>query len=252
MKSSPLLTALALTTALFGVGQANAAETNVAVAANFTEAAKDIAAAFNKATGDTATLSFGSTGQLYTQISQGAPFQVFLAADAERPAKAIEEGYGVADSNFTYAIGKVVLWSPDAAMVSGEDTLKDTSFEKISIANPTAAPYGAAAVETMQALGVYDTLKPKIVEGNNIAQAFQFVDSGNAELGFVALSQIAGREDGSQWIVPQEDYSPILQDAVLLKTGEDSDAAKAFLDFLKGPEAHDIIENYGYATDGGN
>ncbi|SJZ70744.1 molybdate ABC transporter substrate-binding protein [Consotaella salsifontis] len=251
MKTSTLtMVAAGLATALsFGV-PAQAAETNVAVAANFTEAVKEIADAFAKSTGDTAKLSFGSSGQLYTQITQGAPFQVFLSADDVRPKKAITEGFGVEGTDFTYAIGKLVLWSPDAERVKGEETLKSGGFDKIAIANPTAAPYGAAAVETMKKLGVYDALKAKIVEGNNISQAFQFVDSKNAELGFVALSQIAGREDGSQWLVPQEDYTPIRQDAVLLKTGADNEAAKAFIEFLKGPEARKIIEKYGYAVDG--
>nr|WP_246008598.1 molybdate ABC transporter substrate-binding protein [Afifella aestuarii] len=231
---------------------AAAAETNVAVAANFTEAAKEIAAAFEEKTGDEATLSFGSTGQLYTQISQDAPFEVFLAADDERPAKAVSEGYAVEGSAFTYAIGKIVLWSTDADLVNGEDTLKSGDFNKISIANPTTAPYGAAAVETMKALGVYEDLEPKIVQGNNIAQAFQFVQTGNAELGFVALSQIAASDEGSRWEVPADLYTPIKQDAVLLKKGEESAAAKAFLDFLKGPEAGAIIEKYGYGTAAGS
>ncbi|MBK1623999.1 molybdate ABC transporter substrate-binding protein [Afifella marina] len=231
---------------------AAAAETNVAVAANFTEAAKEIAAAFKEKTGDEAALSFGSTGQLYTQISQDAPFEVFLAADDERPAKAVSEGYAVEGSAFTYAIGKIVLWSTDADLVSGEDTLRSGDFNKISIANPTTAPYGAAAVETMKALGVYDDLEPKIVQGNNIAQAFQFVQTGNAELGFVALSQIAANSEGSRWEVPVDLYTPIKQDAVLLKKGEESAAAKAFLDFLKGPEAGAIIEKYGYGTAAGS
>ncbi|MCF1502262.1 molybdate ABC transporter substrate-binding protein [Afifella sp. H1R] len=231
---------------------AAAAETNVAVAANFTEAAKEIAAAFKEKTGDEAALSFGSTGQLYTQISQDAPFEVFLAADDERPAKAITEGYAVEGSDFTYAIGKIVLWSTDADLVTGEDTLTSGDFDKISIANPTTAPYGAAAVEAMKALGVYDDLEPKIVQGNNIAQAFQFVQTGNAELGFVALSQIAASDEGSRWEVPADLYTPIKQDAVLLKKGEESEAAKAFLDFLKGPEAGAIIEKYGYGTAAGS
>ena len=168
-----------------------AAATNVAVAANFTEAAQEIARAFKDRTGHEAVLSFGSTGQLYTQITQGAPFEVLLAADVARPAKALEEGFAVPGSRFTYAIGKLVLWSKDPDLVQGEGTLKRGEFTKIAIANPTTAPYGAAAVQAMQALGVYDQLDPKIVQGNNISQTFQFVETGNAELGFVALSQVA-------------------------------------------------------------
>jgi molybdate transport system substrate-binding protein len=231
-------------------GSASAAETNVAVAANFTAAAKDIAAAFKQKTGHDAVLSFGSSGQFFTQIKQDAPFQVFLSADDERPKKLAEEGLGVKDSVFTYAVGKLVLWSKNADLVKGESTLKDGKFAKIAIANPKAAPYGAAAVETLKAVKVYDALESKIVQGNNISQTFQFVDSGNAELGFVALSQLAGKTGGSQWLVPQELYTPIRQDAVLLKKGESNEAAKAFLAFLKGPEARAVIEKYGYAMGG--
>jgi molybdate transport system substrate-binding protein len=239
----------------FGGGSASAAETNVAVAANFTAAAKDIAAAFRQKTGHDAVLSFGSSGQFYTQITQDAPFQVFLSADDERPKKLADEGLGVAGSTFTYAIGKLVLWSKDADLVKGEETLKSGKFAKIAIANPKGAPYGAAAVETLKALKIYDTLEPKIVQGNNISQTFQFVDSGNAELGFVALSQLAGKAGdktgGSRWLVAQNLYTPIRQDAVLLKKGAGNEAATAFLLFLKGPEARAVIEKYGYAV-GGN
>ena len=179
--------ALALVTAQ----PARAGETNVAVAANFTDAANEIAAVFKEKTGHEAVLSFGSTGQFYTQITQDAPFEVFLAADDERPRKAVEEGFAVPGSQFTYAIGTLVLWSQDPDLVQGEQTLKNGDFTKIAIANPEAAPYGAAAVQTMKALGVYDQLEPKIVQGNNISQTFQFVETGNAELGFVALAQVA-------------------------------------------------------------
>lgn len=227
-------------------------QTNVAVAANFTDAANEIAAAFKAETGHEAVLSFGSTGQLYTQITQDAPFEVFLAADAERPAKALEDGLGVEGTDFTYAIGKIVLWSADADLVKGEDTLKSDGFEKIAIANPETAPYGAAAVEAMKALGVHDALQPRIVQGNNIAQTYQFVETGNAELGFVALSQVAGSEAGSRWVVPADLYAPIEQDAVLLKKGADSVAAKAFLEFLKGPTAAAVIEKYGYGVESGS
>ncbi|MFC5066665.1 molybdate ABC transporter substrate-binding protein [Flaviflagellibacter deserti] len=243
-----LTTAAGLFAAALVVTPVSAAETNVAVAANFTDAAKEIAAAFKTKTGHDAVLSFGSSGQLYTQITQDAPFQILLSADSERPKKAVDDGFGVADSRFTYAVGKLVLWSKDAAFVKGEDTLKTGSFTKISIANPTAAPYGAAAIEAMKALNLYPTLEPKIVQGNSIAQAFQFIDSANAELGFVALSQVQGK-GGSQWLVPQSLYKPILQDAVLLKKGADNEVARAFIAFLKGPEAKAIIQKFGYALD---
>ncbi|MDX6806458.1 molybdate ABC transporter substrate-binding protein [Terrihabitans rhizophilus] len=224
-----------------------AAETNVAVAANFTEAAKEIATAFKDRTGHTAVLSFGSTGQFYNQIRQDAPFQVFLAADDDRPTQVVKDELGVDGSVFTYAVGKLVLWSKDVGAVKGEDTLKVGTFQKISIANPTAAPYGAAAVETMKALGLYEMLAPKIVQGNSIAQAFQFIETGNAEVGFVALSQIVGKA-GSSWNVPQDLYEPIRQDAVLLKKGAGNEAATAFMDFLKSAEARAVIEKYGYAV----
>jgi molybdate transport system substrate-binding protein len=223
-----------------------AAQTNVAVAANFTAAAKDIAAAFKQKTGDEVILSFGASGQLYTQITQDAPYQILLSADDERPKKAVDDGLGVAASRFTYAIGKLVLWSHDSNFVQGEQTLKDEHFAKLSIANPAAAPYGVAAIETLKALKLYDTLQPKIVEGNSIAQAFQFIDTGNAALGFVALSQLAGNEAGSRWMVPQKLYTPIRQDAVLLKKGAANPAAVAFMAFLRGPEAIAIIKRYGY------
>jgi molybdate transport system substrate-binding protein len=229
-------------------GPATAAEINVAVAANFTEAAKEISTAFEKKTGNKVLLSFGSSGQFYTQITQDAPFQVFLSADQERPEKAVAEGFAVPDSRFTYAVGKLVLWSRDPKIVTGADTLKLGAFSKIAIANPAAAPYGAAAIETMKALNVYDALQPKIVQGNNIAQTFQFIDTGNAELGFVALSQVVERSEGSRWLVAGNLYPPIKQDAVLLKKGASNEAAKAFLDFLKGPAAAAIEAKFGYGT----
>jgi molybdate transport system substrate-binding protein len=227
-------------------GNAFAAQTNVAVAANFTDAAREIAEVFKQKTGHEAVLSFGSSGQFFTQISQDAPFQVFLSADAERPKKLEDDGLGVAGSRFTYAIGRLVLWSKTPGLVKGEETLKAASFAKLSICNPVAAPYGAAAVETMKALNVAEALKPKLVEGANITQAFQFVQTGNAEVGFIALSQLTGNSEGSRWVVPQNLYTPIRQDVVLLKKGADNEAATAFISFLKGPEARAIIEKYGY------
>jgi molybdate transport system substrate-binding protein len=227
-------------------GNAFAAQTNVAVAANFTDAAKEIALIFKQKTGHEAVLSFGSSGQFFTQITQDAPFQVFLSADADRPKKLEDDGLGVAGSRFTYAIGRLVLWSKTPGLVKGEETLKAASFAKLSICNPVAAPYGAAAVETMKSLEVADALQPKLVEGANITQAFQFVQTGNAELGFVALSQLTGDDSGSRWVVPQNLYTPIRQDAVLLKKGASNEAATAFITFLKGPEARAIIEKYGY------
>lgn len=235
---------------LLMLGNAGAADINVAVAANFTEPAKEIAARFKEKTGHQAVLSFGASGQFYSQITQGAPFQVLLSADDARPRKLIEDGLAIKESRFTYAIGKLVLWSKTANLVKGADTLKAASFAKLSICNPAAAPYGAAAVEAMKSLGIYDALQPKLVEGATITQAYQFVETGNAEVGFIALSQLKGNDTGSRWIVPQELYNPIRQDAVLLKSGAGNEAATAFIDFLHGPEARSIIEKYGYVLDG--
>ncbi|MGX1309761.1 molybdate transport system substrate-binding protein [Amorphus suaedae] len=238
--------AAAIAFSVMGAATGRAADVHVAVAANFTAAAKDIAAKFEAATGDTAILSFGSTGQLYTQIAQGAPFDVFLAADQTRPEKAVAEGLAVADSRFTYATGKIVLYSADQALVTGEETLKRGAFQKIAIANPGTAPYGAAAVQAMERLGVYEALRAKLVQGTNIAQTYQFVASGSAEVGFVALSQIADVTGGSRWPVPQGLYDTISQDAVLLTPAADDPTAMRFVAFLKGPEARAVIEHYGY------
>ena len=230
-------------------GPAQAGQTSVAVAANFTEPGKEIAALFKEKTGNEAILSFGASGAFFTQITQDAPFQVFLSADAERPKALIDEGYAVPGSAFTYAIGKLALWSRVIDVTRGAEALKAGSFSKLSIANPAAAPYGAAAVETMKALGVFDALQPKIVQGNSIAQAFQFVDTRNAELGFVALSQLYGVSEGTRWLVPQNFYAPIRQDAVLLKKGENDEASRAFLEFLKGGDALVLISKFGYALE---
>ncbi len=231
-------------------GHAQAGEINVAVAANFTEPAKEIAAAFKQKTGHDAVLSFGASGQFYSQITQGAPFQVFLSADDSRPKKLVDDGLAVPDSRFTYAIGKLVLWSKTPNLVKGEETLKAATFTKLSICNPAAAPYGVAAVEAMKSLHVYEAMQPKLVEGATITPAYQFVETGNAELGFVALSQLTGNDSGSRWLVPQELYHPIRQDAVLLKSGVANQAAPAFMSFLKSPEARAIIAKYGYVLDG--
>lgn len=246
-KSSIALVALLASNLI--VGQAAADQTNVAVAANFTDTATEIAAAFAAATEHEAVLSFGATGQFYTQITQGAPFEVFLAADDKRPTLAVTEGYGVDGSVFTYAIGQLVLYSAQPDKVTGPETLATGDFQQLAIANPETAPYGKAAVEAMQSLNLYEDLQPKIVQGQSIGQAFQFVETGNAELGFVALGQVSQTQDGSRWIVSQEHYEPIKQDAVLLKTGENNPAAQAFIDFLKSDEAAIIIEKYGYALD---
>ena len=236
----PSLLLLGLTVAV------HAESVSVAVAANFAEAAKALGTAFKAKTGDDLALSSGATGALYTQISQGAPFEIFLSADSKTPKKAIEGGFGVKDTEFTYAVGQLVLFSTDAKLVTGADTLAAAKFEKLAIADPKTAPYGAAAMEVLKKLKLADTLAPKLVTGTSIAQAYQFVDSRNAELGFVARSQVIGRKDGSQWLVPQEDYSPLTQDAVLLTSGKDSAAARDFLAFLKSDDGVKIIMSFGY------
>jgi molybdate transport system substrate-binding protein len=248
--ASSFFTACTAALVLALASTAQAGEVAVAVAANFTGPMQTIAVEFEKDTGHKAVASFGATGQFYTQIKNGAPFEVFLAADSETPAKLETEGGTVANSRFTYAIGTLVLWSTKEAYVDDKgEVLKKGAFAHLSIADPAKAPYGAAAVETLKKLGSYETLQPKIVTGNNIAQAHQFVSTGNAELGFVALSQVykdGKLSSGSAWIVPANLYSPILQDAVLLTKGKDNAAAGALLQYLKGPKAAAIIESYGY------
>jgi molybdate transport system substrate-binding protein len=240
---------LALVALTIGLGAtpAMAAETQVAVAANFTEPAKEIAAAFKSATGHTAILSFGSSGQFYAQMARGAPYEIFLSADADRPKKAEQDGLGVTGSRFTYAIGRIVLFSRTPGLVDNAGAVLSTgTFNKLSIADPAAAPYGVAAVQTLRRLGVYDRVKPKLVMGSSITHAYQFVDTGAAELGFVALSQVIRQPGGSRWIVPAADHTRIDQQAILLYPGEKNPAAKAFLTFLKSPAAIAIIKSYGY------
>jgi molybdate transport system substrate-binding protein len=228
-------------------GPSAAAEVRVAVAANFAEPAQEIATRFKTRTGHEAILSVGSSGQLYAQIANGAPFGVLLSADRERPEKAEAEGLAVKGARFTYATGRLVLFSRNPALVDRSGAvLRGGRFEKIAIADPRTAPYGVAAVETMTRLGVYDRLRPKLVQGASITQTYQFVDTGAAELGFVALSQLAGVKGGSRWLVPAGDHTPIDQQAVLLQGGAGNPAARAFLAFLKTGEAKAIIRRYGY------
>ncbi|WP_119308056.1 molybdate ABC transporter substrate-binding protein [Cohaesibacter haloalkalitolerans] len=246
-----LLSASILALSLTIGAAAQAAETKVAVAANFTAAAKEIATAFEAETGHTAVLSFGSTGKIYTQIANGAPFSLFLAADQARPIKAEKEGLAVADTRFTYAQGKIVLYSTDPALVDSEGAVLQSpdKFDKLAIANPKTAPYGAAAMETLANLKVPSAVMDALVQGDSISQTHQFVASGNAQLGFVALSQVVDSKEGSQWVVPSDLYTPIKQDVVLLKTGADDEAAKAFLAFLKSDTAKAIILKFGYGVE---
>jgi molybdate transport system substrate-binding protein len=229
---------------------AMADEVQVAVAANFAAPFQKIAAAFQADTGHTAVSVVGSTGKFYTQIKSGAPFDVLLAADDETPRKMEDEGLAVKGQHFTYAIGKLVLWSAKAGVVDPQgEVLKKGNFEHLALANPKLAPYGAAGVETLKALGLYEALSSKIVQGESIAQAQQFVATGNAELGFVALSQVAPPDKpavGSWWLVPSKYYTPILQDAALLPKGATNPAAQALLKYLKGDKAKAVIKSYGY------
>jgi molybdate transport system substrate-binding protein len=228
---------------------ARADEILVAVAANFTAPFNKIAAEFEKDTGHKVISSFGSTGKFYAQIKNGAPFEILLAADDETPAKLVKEGAAVAGSPFTYAIGKLVLWSAKPAIVDAKgEVLKRGGFDHIALANPKLAPYGAAAIETMKAMGVHDSLAPKFVTAESIAQSYQFINSGNSLLGFVALSQVLkdGQIEGSAWIVPANLYTTIRQDAVLLTPAKDKAGAVALLKYLQGAKAQAVITSYGY------
>ena len=230
---------------------AKAGETLVAVAANFAAPAEALADAFTKATSHRVKYSFGATGQLYTQITQGAPFEVFLAADTASAELAEAEGYAASGSRFTYSVGRLALWSADPETIDERgQVLKSGHFNRLAIANPETAPYGAAAVEVLKVLGVYETVQPKIVRGSYITQTHQFVATGNAQLGFVALAQIIMNDHGSRWIVPDDLHAPLIQDAVLLKKGEANEVAVAYLRFLRSSEALAIIQPYGYGVAG--
>lgn len=227
-----------------------AEEVQVAVAANFASPMKAIALDFEKATGHKARLSFGSTGKFYAQISNGAPFDVFVAADDVTPARLENDGRAVSKSRFTYATGKLVLWSAQPGRVDGRaEVLKKGDFRKLAIAAPKLAPYGAAAMQTLERLGLLTALQPKLVLGESIGQTFSFVQTGNADLGFVALSQIYENgtdKSGSAWIVPADLHTPIRQDAVLLVHGAGNKAANDLLAFLKTERAKAVIKSFGY------
>ncbi|MEN9896465.1 MAG: hypothetical protein RLZZ66_114 [Pseudomonadota bacterium] len=235
---------------VFFTALAKAETTLVAVASNFTKPMTEIAAEFEKSTGHSAKLSFGSSGKFVSQIENGAPFDVFLSADDKSPANLQQGGFAVEKTDFTYALGKLVLWSATANYVDDKgDILNQGGFQHLSLADPKLAPYGAAAVDVLKNQNVLDKLQPLVVVGENISQAYQFISTGNAELGFIALSQVSENgkiSSGSAWIVPQTLYAPIKQNAVLLKTGENNPAAKALLDYLKTAPAKAIIQKYGY------
>ena len=233
------------------VGGARADEVLVAVAANFAPAAQAIAAAFEKDTGHVVKLSFGATGKFYAQIVAGAPFDVLLAADQATPARLVSEGQGVAATRRTYAIGKLVLWSADPARVDARgEVLKSAAWKHLAVADPKLAPYGAAAKETLAQLRLTDAVQARLVTAENIGQAYQFVQTGNAELGFVALGQVqppdGAKAPGSMWRVPETLYTPIRQDAVVLSASKASAAATAFVDYLASDKARGVIQAYGY------
>jgi len=243
---------LALTCAGTAVA-ASAEEAQVAVAANFTAPMKEIIAGFEQQTGHEVRASYGSTGKLYAQIKNGAPFHALLAADQQRPQLLEDEGVAVPGSRFTYAIGTLVLWSADPDFVDSEgEVLKRGAFEKLSLANPKLAPYGEASIQTLEALGLKEAIEPKLVMGENIAQAYQFVHTGNAKVGFVALSQVmtGGKiTKGSGWIVPGDMHAPIRQDAVILESGKDNAAINDLFAYLQSDKAHEIIHAFGYETE---
>lgn len=227
-----------------------AEEAVLAVAANFSAPMQQIATLFQKDTGHTIKLSFGATGAIYAQIKNGAPFDVFLSADQSTAQKLALEGMAVPNSRFTYATGQLALWSKQKDLVDDKgQILKSNSIQRIAVANPKLAPYGAAALETITRLGLLNELQPKLVQGDNISQTYQFVLTQNAPIGFVALSQIYANDaitSGSAWIVPSHLYKPIAQDAILLRRGSDNAAAKALMLYLKGDKVRQIIKSYGY------
>lgn len=241
--------------ALLATQAAQAAEVQVAVAANFAAPMRAIAAAFERDSGHKARLAIGATGAFYAQIRNGAPFEILLAADASTPARLVAEGLALGESRRSYATGRLMLWSAQADAIppgQGEALLRRGDFQRLAIANPRLAPYGAAAVEAMDKLGLSAALKPKLVQGENIAQTYQFVASGNAQLGFVALSQVwsEGRlRAGSGWLLPESLHAPIRQELVLLKQGARNAAARALLDYLQTDGARATIRSFGYGLD---
>lgn len=248
MNPCPLITRVLAGLLAFAT-PAQADQVSVAVAANFTGPMQKIAAEFEKDTGHKVLSSFGASGKFYAQIKNGAPFDLLLAADEQTPARLIQEHVAVAATRFSYAIGKLVLWSAKPAVVDGAgQVLKNGGVEHLALANPKLAPYGAAALQAMTALGVKDAWQPRIVTGESIAQTYQFISSGNALLGFVALSQVLkdGKIEGSWWLVPAHLYAPIRQDAVMLEHGQGKPAAVALMSYLKTAKAKAIIQSYGY------
>lgn len=231
------------------VGPASAAEVTVAVAANFIPPFREIATQFEQTTGYHLQIVSGSSGKFYAQIKNGAPFDVFFSADQERPKLLEEEGIGIVGSRFTYAIGRLVLWSPDPSLVTGEQTLRNGRFKHLAMANPQIAPYGVAAKQVMIKLGLWDQLQSRIVQGESLGQTMGFITSGNAKLGFIALSQVldpAIKQAGSRWDIPLDLHDPINQDVVLLTKGRSNPGAEALLVYVRGADARRVVERFGY------
>ncbi len=231
-----------------------AGETLIAVAANFAEVVEDLKPIFERESGHRLQETTGSTGKLYAQITAGAPFQVLLSADAKTPERLEADGAAVTGTRFTYAIGRLTLWSSDPNSITGDgkSALTASDVRHIAIANPDLAPYGIAARETLRSLGLWDSLQGRIVMGQNIGQTHSMVATGNAQLGFVALSAVLSPRaptKGSRWDVPQDLFRPIRQDAILLRAGAESGAARAFLSFLRSPRAREVIERFGYGVE---
>ena len=247
MKSIKLILCALLITM---IQQANAGEVNAAVAANFTAPAQQLVELFQKETGHTVKLSFGSSGKFTSQIKEGAPFDVFLSADEKNPKLLEQEGLAVPDTRFVYALGKLVLWSAKPGFVDDKGSvLSKGDYNKLAYADPKLAPYGLAAQQTLQKLDLWDKVQSKLVTGESITQTYQFAASANADLAFIALSQITrdGKvTTGSWWLVPASLYNPISQGAVLLSGAKDKVAAQAFLTFLKSEKAKAVIRSFGY------
>jgi len=225
---------------------ASAGEVRVAVAANFSGVLSEIAERFSAETGHDVIVSSGSTGLLYTQIVQGAPFDVFLAADQARPKRLIDEGIADRGSLFTYAIGRLVLFSTDPDLLKDLSSLENPAIDRLAMANPKTAPYGKVAEEVLKAHNLLETFESRIVQGANIAQTYQFVASGSVDAGFVALSQVMGRSDGSRWVVPADQHGVLAQDAVLLLHAGENPVSLAFMSYLRSPGVRKLIESRGY------
>ena len=252
VKFKNLISVFFITLLLNGVSAFGAAAT-IAVASNFAEVAKRLASDFESNSEHRLAIVTGASGRFYAQILNGAPFDVFLSADSEKPLQLISSGHALPDSAFTYATGRLVLWSRDEALIKdGASALSSNGFYRVAYANPRLAPYGKAALEVMEALSLFGFLERNLVQGENISQAYQFVFTGNADLGFVAQSQILHNGElgiGSAWIIPSDLHSPINQDVVLLNRAKDNVAAREFMSFLRLPRTQAIIQSYGYESE---